>query len=178
MNVMMKRIKHIIVHCSASNYGSAKIIDTWHRRRGWKGIGYHFVINNGRPNEPVLLQGNHIQRYEEEWNGKVEIGRPLDDDIWISKNEIGAHALGLNDESIGVCLIGDAHFTSKQLYVVLPQLLVGLMEKYEIPWDFGILGHYEVTSGHAQGKTCPNIDMAVLRRLLKESWGAIPAYEL
>lgn len=44
------KIKKIIVHCAATppsmDVGAAQI-DAWHKERGWKGIGYHFVITRG-----------------------------------------------------------------------------------------------------------------------------------
>ncbi len=43
-----KEIKRIIIHHSASDFGDAKLIDKWHKERGWKGIGYHFVVLNGK----------------------------------------------------------------------------------------------------------------------------------
>ena len=43
----MRSIKLIVVHCSAVRPGqqsSAEDINTWHRNKGWKGIGYHYVV--------------------------------------------------------------------------------------------------------------------------------------
>jgi len=76
----MREVHLAVWHCSATREGQwfyAQDIDKWHRSRGFKKIGYHIVI---------LL------------NGKVQYGR----DIW----EVGAHAKGYNDESIGICYIG------------------------------------------------------------------------
>ncbi len=73
----MKR--EIILHCSATKEGedfTAKDIDRWHKERGFKKIGYHFVID---------------------LDGTLEKGRQL--------NERGAHCKGHND-SIGICYIG------------------------------------------------------------------------
>ena len=43
-----KDINKIIIHCSATREGddsvNAEVIDRWHKARGWKGCGYHFVI--------------------------------------------------------------------------------------------------------------------------------------
>jgi len=70
-----------VVHCSATKPSQdigADEIDKWHRARGWKGgIGYHYVIRR---------------------NALIELGRPIDD--------IGAHALGVNKTSVGICLVG------------------------------------------------------------------------
>jgi len=78
--MVMRKINRLIIHASATpneRAVTASDIDRWHKERGWKGIGYH----------------NVIQR-----NGVIEPGRPLKD--------IGAHVAGHNRDSIGVCLIG------------------------------------------------------------------------
>ena len=76
----MRDIKHIVFHCSATKEGKsfdAKDIDAWHKKNGWSGIGYHYV---------VLLDGT------------IEKGRP--------DEKIGAHVKGFNTNSIGVVYIG------------------------------------------------------------------------
>jgi N-acetylmuramoyl-L-alanine amidase len=77
----MRNIEKLIIHCSATREGddsiNAKVIDRWHRSRGWSGIGYHFC---------VLIDGT------------IEYGRDL--------NKIGAHTKGQNTGSIGVCYVG------------------------------------------------------------------------
>ena len=76
----MRRIDEIIIHCTATQEGKdfrAKDIDKWHKQRGWKGIGYHYVID---------------------LDGTIEKGRP--------ESEIGAHCTGHNAHSIGVVYVG------------------------------------------------------------------------
>ena len=76
----MRRINKIIIHCAATVEGADfdwTDIDKWHKKRGWSGIGYHYVIT---------------------LDGKIQSGRPL--------KKIGAHAKGFNRNSIGVCYIG------------------------------------------------------------------------
>lgn len=76
----MRKITKIIVHCSATPEGrdyTVVDIDRWHRQRGWKGIGYHYIVYR---------------------NGSVHAGRDV--------AEIGAHCTGQNATSIGVCYIG------------------------------------------------------------------------
>lgn len=76
----MRKIKEIIVHCSATAEGKdfcAKDIDLWHRAQGWDCIGYHYVVK---------------------LDGTVESGRPVE--------KVGAHCKGHNAYSIGVCYIG------------------------------------------------------------------------
>ena len=72
-----ENVEKIIVHCSATREGddsvNVEVIDRWHKARGWRGCGYHFV---------VLM------------DGKIEVGRKL--------NECGAHTKGINCKSWGV----------------------------------------------------------------------------
>jgi len=82
----MRPIRQLIIHCSDTETGNAKSIDKFHREvRGWRMIGYHYVIDR---------------------DGKLEDGRPL----WM----VGAHCFGQNAESIGICLIGTTTFTNEQ----------------------------------------------------------------
>jgi len=95
----------IIVHCSDSYFGNAILIDSWHRERGWRGIGYHAVILNGH------ITASCFNKY---FDGVIETGRPFDDNTRIEGWETGAHTLGKNDR-IGVCLIGESgKFTQAQ----------------------------------------------------------------
>lgn len=81
-------VKEIIIHCSATRECddsiNAEVIDRWHKDRGWKGIGYHYV---------VLMDGT------------IETGRMVD--------QCGAHTKGHNCESIGVCYIGGVESDGK-----------------------------------------------------------------
>ena len=70
----------IIIHCSATRAGqdfTAADIDLWHRARGFRSIGYHFVIR---------------------LDGTIEPGRDVSLD--------GAHCTGWNRRSIGICYVG------------------------------------------------------------------------
>ncbi len=81
----MRNINKHIIHCSDSTFGDVKEIRRWHMARGWRDIGYHFVILP---------------------SGKIESGRPF--------SEVGAHVRGHNTSSVGTCLIGVDEFTSAQ----------------------------------------------------------------
>ena len=142
----MREIDKIIIHCSASKWGNAEIIDSWHRDRGFAKIGYHFVIDNCYPDYERFL----TQAPESVQDGFVEPGRPV--------SEIGAHVYGHNKKSIGICLIGDDVFSGRQLISLYR--LVKKLEK-----DLGkleIYGHYEFNLT----KTCPNINATWLREYL------------
>ena len=76
----MRTITEIIIHCSATPEGkdyTVEDIDRWHKARGWRCIGYHYVVYR---------------------DGSVHEGRPI--------QEVGAHCTGRNAHSIGICYIG------------------------------------------------------------------------
>jgi N-acetylmuramoyl-L-alanine amidase len=156
----MNNLNNIIVHCSDSTSGDARIIDAWHKARGFKApdgkhIGYHFVI----------LNGNRDGKYHSEDDGLIEPGRSLDNDSWIEQNEIGAHALGFNDKSIGICLIGGAKGlkTAFTLQQYCSALLLCAYYKSMIP-NLTILGHNETGSS----KACPVISMKLFRERVSQ----------
>jgi len=76
----MANITHVVVHYSAT-YEDQNLtradIDRMHKARGWKMVGYHYVIRR---------------------DGTVEIGRP--------ETMVGAHVGGQNTGKIGICCIG------------------------------------------------------------------------
>ena len=117
---------YLVVHCSATKADSSyswKTIDQMHRQKGWLGIGYHFVIKT---------------------DGTIQNGRDIDD--------VGAHAVGFNERSLGICLIGGLYgkpdFTAKQ-FDSLRRLLDWLLSKYP---EAEVLGHRDLPDVH---KECP-----------------------
>ena len=113
-NGRMRPINLIVIHCSASpnadslyrgqsgkpNFRNpAQTIDEWHVARkfhradafrqrqepGLKGIGYHYVIDRSG----LVLCGRHV-------------------------DEVGAHAQGYNQKSIGICLVGTDAYSPAQ----------------------------------------------------------------
>ncbi len=75
-----RSINEIIVHCSATKEGkdfTVADITNWHKQRGFTTIGYHYVIYR---------------------DGSIHKGRDI--------NVSGAHCVGHNSHSIGVCYIG------------------------------------------------------------------------
>lgn len=76
----MRKITEIIVHCTATPPGRAVTVadvDAWHRARGFRSIGYHYLID---------LEGNILH------------GRDI--------AAIGAHCRGHNAASVGVVYAG------------------------------------------------------------------------
>lgn len=136
----MRTIDEIILHCTATEAGkeyTANDIDQWHKARGWKGIGYHFVI---------LI------------NGTIQVGKSIE--------EAGAHCKGHNAHSIGVVYVGGLHNgkpadtrTLKQMEA-LNRLLFDLLLAY--PTIKKITGHNEYAN-----KACPCFDVKPLREMFK-----------
>ena len=76
----MRKIDQIIIHCSATPEGrhvTVEEIRRWHKKRGWRDIGYHYVIY---------------------LDGTIHAGRPI--------CQMGAHCKGHNAHSIGICYVG------------------------------------------------------------------------
>ena len=127
----MKKIKYIIVHCTATaefKDFKAKDVDKWHKQRGWDCIGYHYIID---------------------LDGTSEKGRP--------ETKIGAHCKGFNDCSIGVCYVGGLASDNKTpkdtrtnaQKASLLKLIKQLKAKYP---NAKVVGHKDMPNVH---KACP-----------------------
>ncbi len=152
-----RRITGIVVHCSASSWGDAATIRRWHtdpppKGRGWKDIGYHYVVLGGRRTSRVA--------YAPADDGWIELGRDLDRDGDVGE-EIGAHTLEVNRSTLGVCLIGNlaADFTPRQI-ATAAGLVAGLCMRFGLSAD-QVRGHNEYPSG--AHKACPVISMVDFR---------------
>ena len=123
----MNKIKFLVVHCSDTPDTediTALEIHKMHLNFGWEGIGYHKVICR---------------------DGKVENGRP---EFWV-----GAHTKGINNISLGVCLIGRNKFLYKQ-YNALEKILIQWKKRYP---ETKIVGHKDAI---LTDKTCPNFNVS------------------
>lgn len=128
----MREIKRIILHCTATRESQAVSvadIDQWHRSRGFKKIGYHYVI--------------HPQ-------GELSLGRPVADQ--------GAHVKHENVDSIGVAYIGGLTDTGEVAdTMTIHQDVTFLMLVRSLRMVFGNLtlhGHNEFSN-----KACPSFDV-------------------
>lgn len=64
-----RAVSRVFLHCSASDnpkHDDVSVMDSWHKQRGWSGVGYHYfitkagVIQPGRPLESTpAAQGGH-----------------------------------------------------------------------------------------------------------------------
>jgi len=115
----MRDINRIIVHCSATTVDvSAETIRKWHKKKGWRDIGYHYVIRA---------------------DGTIETGRPI--------KEAGAHTRGHNKDSIGICLAGGYDGTTddytEEQWHSLEVLIGGL---YKMCYGLEVRGHNDYTN--------------------------------
>ena len=101
----MKEWLGIVVHHSASDDVSATTIDEWHKTRGFREIGYHFVIRQ---------------------DGSIEPARSFE--------SAGAHAKGRNTTHLVICLTGHfgKHSPTLEQLDSLTRLVKGLMNRYNI----------------------------------------------
>ena len=130
----MRKINKIIIHCTATPEGrhhDVADIRSWHLKRGFNDIGYHYLI--------------HI-------DGTVEEGRPL--------NKQGAHCSGENKGSIGLCYVGGMSKDMKKAKDTRTQAqkdsLINLMHEliYKYNKDMTIHGHNEYAN-----KACPSFNV-------------------
>lgn len=128
----MRKITEIIVHCTctfAQQKVTIEILRKWHKQRGFKDVGYHYLID---------IEGN------------ILTGRPVE--------QVGAHCTDHNAHSIGVAYAGGlgadarpANTLSEKQKVALVQLLTELKERYP---EASIHGHSEFAN-----KACPCFDV-------------------
>jgi len=127
---LMAQIRRIVVHHSATETGNASVFRVLHRAvNGWNDIAYHFVIGNGTLSD----------------DGEVETGRPLP--------YKGAHARGGNEDSIGICLVGNFNLSDPTAAQTasLGKLLKSLMGEYGIDAN-GVILHRDVNGSETE---CP-----------------------
>jgi N-acetylmuramoyl-L-alanine amidase len=128
----MRKIDKILVHCAATPEGkdfTVEDIDKWHKARGFKKIGYHFVIYN---------------------DGSIHKGRDIE--------EVGAHCTGHNSRSIGICYIGgvarDGKTPKDTRTDFQKESLLELLKELRVKFPKAkIYGHRDFAA-----KACPSFD--------------------
>jgi hypothetical protein len=119
--------RYVVIHHSDSDRGGAEAIRRYHMQgRGWKDLGYDFVIGNGS------LTGD----------GEIEVGGRWE------RQEDGAHAgiAEFNKHGIGICIVGDLqeHPPTPAQMRSLARLVKFLCARYGIPMDRDhVIGHGE-----------------------------------
>lgn len=147
-----RRWKAIIIHHTGKGNGNMAMIDEYHRNvKRWEGVGYDFVIGNGKGSGDGLVEVTF------RWRRQIA----------------GAHCGGTrnnwaNEAGIGICLVGDftkTRPTYRQMQS-LKRLVRFLQKRYKIPTS-RVYGHCE-TPGYTRGSVCPGkyFPMAGFKRSL------------
>ncbi len=131
---------YIALHHAEAVRCSAADIHSWHLANGWAGIGYHFLVRK---------------------DGSVYRGRP----IWA----VGAHVLGKNDCSVGICAEGDYQTRDKTMPEAQKKAIKELL-KYlkEIYPNAKIVGHREIGDSNCPGRYYPLDEMKNYESEVKE----------
>lgn len=139
----------IVLHHAEISKCSVYDIHQWHLANGWAGIGYHYFVNK---------------------KGQIYTGRP--------ENAVGAHCLGMNDHSIGICAEGS--YMKETMLEVQKQAIVDLgqyiKDKYKMT---KIGGHKEFYDTNCPGTNYPLKD---IKNLMESTTSRIqsvqvPGYE-
>lgn len=120
----MKEVNRIVLHHSGTSSGNAEIFHNTHKRIGYSGIGYHYVIGNGKGSPEGYIEMARMEKWQ------------------------GAHAKGGNRDSIGICVVGnymDEVPLPKQ-YKSLIRLLTQICFRYNFD-PYGIYGNGKKQSG-------------------------------
>jgi hypothetical protein len=138
----MRKISMIVIHCDGimpHQHNTIAKIDAYHRSKGWKCVGYHEFVHR---------------------DGTVEHGRNI--------AEPGAHVVGHNLHSIGLCYEGGLNSAGEPEDTRTPdqvRALRQLVERYHAYFpDAVIVGHHDLNPG----KACPCFDA------VKEYWDLQP----
>jgi N-acetyl-anhydromuramyl-L-alanine amidase AmpD len=146
-------IKRLVVHCAATKGDvSAATIRQWHKRQGWRDIGYHYVIRT---------------------DGTVEKGR--------AENVVGSHVAGWNTGSIAIVYAGGVDANGKPAdtrtpaqKVAMAKLVKDIATRHKLTAK-QIMGHRDlspdkdkdgVVEPHEWLKACPSFDVSKER----EGW--------
>ncbi|WP_202932364.1 N-acetylmuramoyl-L-alanine amidase [Vreelandella alkaliphila] len=145
-------MRYLTIHCAATtaamDIGVAEIRE-WHLARGFRDVGYHYVIRR---------------------DGTLERGRP--------ENQTGAHVGGYNSGNLGICMVGgvasdgrtpEDNFTEAQ-WAELDRLLTELHGRYP---EAIIMGHNGFPGHETRG--CPCFDWRTYRDGLHDLWADRPA---
>ena len=133
--VLSRRVDRLVIHHSASpRTATVEEIARWHRKRGLQGIGYHHVIGG----DGVLRPGRALER-------------------------TGAHALGYNVHSIGLCVVGDNTRPEHAWLDVQIEALLLYVHWFRTFFPRAeVLGHRDLPGAST---LCPGLDV---RRLLAQ----------
>lgn len=145
-NTAARDWKYIVIHHSATESGSVESIHRTHLKRRdaagnpWRGIGYHFIIGNGRGMDDGAIEPTF------RWREQLA----------------GAHAgdQQYNHQGIGICLVGnfEKHRPTAAQLEALSRLIGQLTREYHIP-EKAIVRHSDIKPTRCPGKMFPMQDI-------------------
>lgn len=140
-----RKINLIVLHCYATKEGQNFTVDDvnrWHIARGFKKIGYHYVID---------------------LDGTIHKGR--------DESEIGAHAEGYNSNSVGISYCGgcDKNGKAKDTRTKAQiesqcRIVYELLNKYNLTLN-NVKCHYQLCKN---GKQCPSHTIEQFKKDFKQ----------
>ncbi len=155
---MIRRIKGHIIHWSVTSVlATVDEIRQIHLNKGYRDIGYHRVILHPLSNEFKGKTPVH-------WWELVKLGRHLDDDLYLSMGEVGAHSYGYNKSTVGTVVVGKP---GVPLAPLQKEALVQTARIFAKRFDFPL----EQTKGHREvyATQCPGLEiMNVIKDIRRE----------
>lgn len=131
--------KYIVLHHAAVSICDIDDIQGWHLAKGWAGIGYHFFVRK---------------------DGSVYRGRPIE--------AVGAHCLGWNSNSIGVCAEGN--FQTDTMPNVQRNAILELIEYLKRIYPGVVVnGHRELDATSCPGQNYPLEELKEGKKVV-EQW--------
>ncbi|QDT36130.1 peptidoglycan recognition protein family protein [Stratiformator vulcanicus] len=131
--------QYLVIHHTATVRGSVATIDAAHRRRvdsdgnPWRGIGYHFVIGNGRGED----DGEVLPTFR--WKEQLA----------------GAHAGSkkFNNLGIGIALVGnfEQELPTERQTSALRKLIAELVDEFDIP-PSAVMTHGQIRATKCPGR--------------------------
>ena len=121
--MQMRKVNKVIIHCTLTPEGrdvDFETIKKWHTDKGWRDIGYHYVIG---------------------LNGEIWKGRDLE--------LAGSHCRGHNADSIGIAYVGGCDKKMKPKDTLNEAQYMSLIRLISILWKyykFTIHGHNEFSN--------------------------------
>lgn len=149
----------IVLHHSASRHGTTASFDRDHKKKGWDGIGYHFLIGNGvdMPEGQVDPTFRWRQQREGAHAGASPLSKPY------------------NDLGIGICLVGNFDTDEPSDYQVqrLVHLCTVLIQHVPGLTPASIIGHRDVPGKETY---CPgkHLDVERIRFLVRQQLESTP----
>jgi N-acetylmuramoyl-L-alanine amidase len=131
----------VILHHAAASKCSVQDVHRWHLNKGWAGIGYHYFVSK---------------------DGQIYRGRP--------EHTEGAHTLGYNGVSIGIC--SEGNYQVESMPEVQKQAIIALCQ--DIKNRLGVStfkGHGELAATSCPGVNYPLGEVKMLINATSWKWG-------